>query len=73
MGGEGNEGLELGVKESSSPEVQQTFPRAPVSPGSSWCISTMDRDKGPPYTSFLQDFKALLWGLGTKIRVKRDG
>lgn len=36
--------MELGLKESSSPEAQQTLPRQAVSPGSSWCISTMDRD-----------------------------
>lgn len=65
--------MELGGKESSSPEAQQTLPGQPFSPGSSWCISTMDRDERATLHRFLQDFKALLWGLGTKIRFKRDG
>lgn len=70
--------MELGVKESSSPEVnepplpeaQQTLPRQPVSPGSNRCISTMDRDKRPPYTSSCRTSKlhSGFWELRSESR-----
>lgn len=62
--------MELGEKESSFPEAQQTLPRQPFSPGSSWHISTMDRDKGPPDTGSCRTSKLCsgVWELRAESR-----